>query len=392
MALPSKTFSGFTADMVAQWSAQLGFTPTLQTGDALYALMQAAASQFVFLQALAFLVNNVARAQTSTGADLDSFYAQFNFSRLQAVQASGSETFAAAAPVASQILIPAGSIVQTVGGAIQYAVVADTTQPTWNASLNAYVLAQGQTSLTATVQATTAGANYNVTAGQLSQLGNNIPGIVAVTNGANIDNGLNAESDSAYMARFPLYLNSLSKATYGAIVSAILGVQAGIRYNLVENVTTSLTPQIGEFVAIVDAGDGVAPASLINAVQAQLEVTRAFTVEAQTIGTSFQAPSISLSVRIAPGATAATVEAAVEGAIATAATATPIGGGMLVNGEIEGAGWLYISEIEAAALAVTNVVAVQPGQTKINGTNADFSLTASQGINISAGDVSCGTY
>ena len=93
MALPSKTQAEFVSAIVANWATSLGFQPTLQDGDSLLALMQSIAAQLVFLQAQVQLVNALARAQTSTGADLDSFYAQFGFTRLPGQMAEGPVVF-----------------------------------------------------------------------------------------------------------------------------------------------------------------------------------------------------------------------------------------------------------------------------------------------------------
>ena len=390
MALPTKTFAGFVNDMVATWAAYLGFQPTLQKGDALYALMQTISSQLLFIQSLVYLVNQVARAQTSADDALDSFYAQFDFSRLPATTATGQATFSKFTPAASPVLIPVGApsgsptVVQTPGGAVAYNVVADTAQPTWNAALNAYVLAVGQTSLTATIQAKVAGSAANVGAGQINQIASSLAGIDAVTNGAPITNGLDAETDAAYNARFPLYLNSLAKATQAAIVSAILGVQQGIDYNLLENENTAGIAAPGQFVAVVDDGSGAPPASLISSVQAAINAVRGFTILATAKAVTEVILSISLSVRIASGYLPGSVTAAVQAAILPVVNDTPIGG---VDGIL-----VYISAIEAAAASVPGVVSVQPRYTTINGANADYAGTGFQDAKTTLGDITVGTY
>jgi uncharacterized phage protein gp47/JayE len=377
MALPNKTLAQLVSDMVAAWAQQLGFQPTLPNGDPLLALMQATAAQAVFLQAQIQIVNALTLATTRTGADLDAWMAQFQFTRLPATFATGSETFGKNSPAGSPIQVPPGVTVQTVGGAVQFVTVADPTQPTWNPSLNAYVLGVGQTSLTATIQAALAGSSSNVAAGQLSQLGTNVAGIDFVTNAASIGNGQNAETDSAFRARFVQYLNSLSKATYGAIVSAIQSVQANLLFSLQENVDTGGHARPGEFVATIDDGSGSPPGSLIQAVQNALEAVRGFTILAETIAVTTVLATISMVVRLAPSTPAApvvpiTVNAAVAAAVMAAVNAQPIGG------PDEDGDLLYVSEIEAAALTVPGVLSVQPGTTLINGVNADLAGTLFQ--------------
>jgi uncharacterized phage protein gp47/JayE len=356
MSLPSKTYQQFVDDQVSAWAAALGFQPTLQDGDFLFALMQSVAGQLVFLQALATLVNAVARAQTSTGADLDSFFAQFGFTRLPGQQAEGPVVFSNPGPASSQVLIPVGTVVQTIGGAIQYAVIADTNQPTFNASLNAYVLQVGQTSLTASVQALEVGAASNVAANQLAQIGTPVPGINSVTNTVPITNGADAESDTAYRARFVLFLNSLSKATLAAITSAVQSVQQGIEFTIDENVDNSGATNPGEFVVTVDDGTGSPPASLVNAVFATINAVRGFTIMPLAQAVVTINVTVVIAVRLAAGAN----QGAVANAVVEAINSQGIGGA------------LFVSTVEGAALATAGVAAVQPGTTLLNAANADL--------------------
>lgn len=391
--LPSKTFQQFVDDMVAQWAAQLqaagalppGVQPVLQKGDALFATMQAVASQMVFLQALAQMVNAVARAQTSAAAglsgDVDTFLAQFGFARLPATFASGAQTFSKLSPAASQVLVAPGVVVQTIGGAVSYAVVGDANRPTWNAGLNAYVLAPGQTTLTATVVAVLSGSAQNVTAGQLSQLGSAVPGIDTTTNAAPIANGQDAEGDTAALARFVLFLNSLSKATYGAIVSAISGVSQAVRFNLLENINLAGASQPGEFVSVIDDGSGTPPASLVANVQAAINAVRGFTILGLATAVTGVIATIVLSVRVAAGFNTVAVEAAVANAVAAAVNASAVGGTLYV-----------VSTIERAALAVAGVVSVQPGVTTINGVGADLAVTGFQKVKTDINHVTVGSY
>lgn len=379
MSLPSKTQAQFVDAMVNAWAAALGFQPTLTDGDALLALMQTVSAQLIFLQAQVQLVNALARAQTSTGADLDSFYAQFGFTRLPGQQAIGPVTLSKASAATTQVPYPVGTIVQTVGGAIQYALVADTNQPTFAPSQNAYILQIGQTSLTATAQALVGGSAYNVAAGQLAQVASPVPGLDAVTNSGPISDGADAESDSAFRNRFVLFLNSLSKATYGAIVSAIEGVGQGIEFNLQENVDPDGNPHPGEFVVTVDDGTGSPPSSLLTSVFNAVDAVRGFTIMPQVVAVSVVEITVVIAVRLATGAVAGIVEAAVANAVAVAIDATDIGS------------TLFVSSVEQAALAVSGVTAVQPG-TLLNGTNADVTVTLRQATRSNINLITVGTY
>lgn len=380
MSLPNRTFQNFVDAMVAQWSASLGFQPTLQDGDFLFALMQACASQYVFLQALAQLVNNLARAQTSTGADLDSFYAQFGFTRLPAQDAEGPVTFSNPATASSPIPIPVGTVVQTIGGAIQYAVIADTNQPTYNPTLNAYVLPTNATSLSATVQALEAGSASNVTAGQLAQIATPVPGINTVTNAEPITNGADAESDASFRARFVLFLNGLSKATEAAILSAITGVQQGLDVQLEENVDINGNPHPGEFVASIDDGTGSPPSSLITSIFNAVDAVRGFTIMPEVIAIDTNSVTVVLAIKAATGFTVAVLEAPVANAVVVA-----------VNGTQTGTG-LPADLVVAAALSVQGVASVQLSSVLLNGENADLAAITFQAYRTNINNVTVGPY
>lgn len=380
MTMPTRTFEQFVDTMVAAWAAQLGFSPTLSDGSAILALMRSVSSQALFLQAQAQVVNAVARAQTSKGADLDSFMAQFAFPRHLGTAASGPVTFSKFSVSPNQVLIAPGVVVQTVGGAIQYQVVADTTQPTWSASLNAYVMAPGQTSLVATVQALAIGAAYDVAANQLAQIATPVPGIDAVTNAAAIQNGQDDETDPDYLARFVLYLNSLSKATYGAIYSAVQGVPGVSALNLEENIDVARNARPGEFIATVDDGTGLAPDSLVDLVQAAIEPVRGFTILGLAQGATKVVPTVTLNIRVGGGNNVLSVQAAVQAAVVAAINQQPIGGS------------LYVATIIEAAGAVAGVLSVQASSVLIDGENVDLALTGFEVVKAALADVTVGTY
>lgn len=380
MALPSKTFDQIVSSMVASWAASLGYQPTFQQGDAFYALMESVAAQLVYLEAVIRAVNLVARAQTSTGADLDTFYQQFGFFRHDGVETTGPVQFSKLTPATSQVLIPPGIVVQTPGGALQYQTIADPNQPTWSATVNAYVLQPGQSSLLASVQALQPGAAYNVAANQISQIASSLAGIDTVTNTEPFSNGTDAESDADYSARFVQFLNSLAKATKLAIENAINNVPGVLLFNLQENVDLAGHDHPGEFVATIDDGTGHPSAALVDLVQQAIEQVRGFTIEGHAQAVTYITATIVLAIKIDPAYVTSVVEGAVANAIAAAVEKTPIGG------------VLYVSTIEAAALAVSGVIAVRAGATLINGVDDDLAVQPSQAARTTINDITVGTY
>lgn len=381
MSLPSKNFSQLVADLQLAWQNAIGIIPAVQVGDMLYAIIQSFASQLLFLQAQAQIVNAIARAQTSSGGDLDTFMAQFAFPRLNASSLTGPELFSRLTASSTQVLVRPGVLVQTPGSAIQYQVIPDATQPTWSGALQAYVLAPGQTSLTATVQALLPGTAYAVTAGQLSQLASALPGIDTVTNPSAISSASPPETDDAYRARFVLYLGSLSKATKQAILYAINTIQTGLSTNLLENEDPSGDTLLGAFTAVVDDGSGSPSADLLNQIFQAVDAVRGFTIQPFVVGPTVVHPAIVLNIRVANGFDVPTAETNVRNAVH-----------QYVNSLEAGARWLYVSSIEEAAIGATGCVAVQPGATTIAGVNADYALTAFQIPRISGGNPAIGTY
>ena len=366
--------------MTATWQSETGVTTTFQSGDAMLAFWQSVAIQLDYLQAQINLVLALVRSQTCVGPDLDNWMAQFGFTREAATYGSGPETFSKLTPATSAVQVAPGTIVQTTGGAIQYQVIADTTQSAWNAAANAYVLNAGQSSMTCTVQALVAGAASNVAAGALGQQGSSIPGIDVVTNAAAISNGINAQSDASFRAAFVAWLSTLAKATKAAILAAINAVQQGLLVTLIENETPSGISQQGCFSAICDDGSGDPPSSLLTAITAAVDATRAFGVQAYVAGPNVLTATIAITVRVASGASETTVNAAVAAAVVAAVDANTATGAEL-----------YVSTCEAAALAVANVVSVQPGTT-INGTNADLTPSSIQEIRTTLNNVSVSNY
>jgi hypothetical protein len=379
VTVPSKPIGQFVEDMVATWQSKTGITGTFEDGDALLAFWQSVATQLDFLQAQIKLVLALVRAQTSTGADLDSWMAQFGFTREPPTFASGLVTFGKLVPAPSTITIPVGSIVQTPGGAIQYQVVADATQPTWNAGAHGYTLSVGASSLTARVQALVFGSASNVIATQLSQLGSTIPGIDTVTNPAAINNGLDAQSDAAFRAAFVLWLLNLAKATKGAILAAVQGVQQGLRVNLLEDETPQGLPLQGSFTVLIDDGSGSAPANVLSLVSTAVDETRAFGVQQFTATPSLITATIQITIRVASGFNVTNVNAAAQAAISAKVNAGNTGQ------------TLYISDAEGAALGVQGVVAVLPGTT-INGIVGDLVPTPGQEIRSGVGNITVGNY
>ena len=369
-------FTTLVQNSIDQWSSNLSVPPVLNPGDPLLAIFQASAAQAVFLESLDDTIANYARAQTSTGAALDSWMAQFGFVRLPAIGAFGPVTFSTASVLAYNVVIPVGAIVQTSGGAIQFQVIADNTQPAYNATANAYIILAGNTSCSVTVQCTVAGTVGNVSANTIIQLSSTIPGVASINNASAFTNGVVAESDTAFFTRWVAHLSSLSNATLAAITAAINAIQTGLDFQILDNTTQTNTTEYGFFTVVVENGNQPPSGSLLTTIFNTLNGVRAFTVQDVVVApTIVTLTSIALTVHLSATGTNAGVQAA----LAT-----------FVNGLTIGT-TLHISDITANALA-NGAVSVQGGSVLINGSSSDFVINDLQVLRIMQSNITVNNY
>ena len=385
MTLPIQTQAEILDGLIASLSASVGTPVTLTPGDTVLGVFDAFKVQVDRLQAISQQIVAIARLQTCSGSDVDTFLAQFPAfgGRFSAMAPTGAETFSKSSPASSVILIPVGTLVQNQSGSIQYAVVEDTNQASWDAAAGAYVIQVGQTSATTTIQgvlgASTSGSALRVTSGILSSLASQIP-IDSVTNPNAITNGSDQETDAAVKARFSAWISTIGKANLASILSALNQIQAGLEIEPLENINAVGAPQNGCFTMVINDGSNSPPASLIAKAQAVLEATRGFTIQAHAIAPIQVLLEIALNVRLAAGATAATVLSAVAQAVAA-----------YVN-SVGDAGTVYASEITTAAQGADGVTSVQPGSVTINGSTADFPVSVLQVAETQVANVTVGTY
>ncbi len=290
--LPSLSYAELLSNLIQQWAAQTKVSPSLASGDPLLAEFQSIASQGVFIENVLALLSSLTRAQTSTGANLDTWMAQFGFPRLPATYANGPVTLSVLSAHNTDILIPLTTIEQTVGGAIQYQLIADTEQAAYVSGSQNYLLPAGETSISATAQALSPGSLYNVQANQLTQFLSPPPGIDQVTNPGPILNGEDAESDSSYLARFAAYIQSLSKATGPAITSAIDNLQQGITFKLYPNTNNAGQYQQGMFTVVV----ANSTSALITNISTMLESVAGLTIQYNVLPANVVSGSVSVSI------------------------------------------------------------------------------------------------
>jgi uncharacterized phage protein gp47/JayE len=197
-----------------------------------------------------------------------SAYAAFSISPRQATGAVGTITFstlsAAPLPSGQSVLIPLGTIVQTVQ-AVQFSTTSSAT------------LVSGTSSINVPIQASTLGANSNVSANTILQIVTGLSYPLAVTNAAATAGGSNAETPAQTLTRFLAYVDSLGLCSPIAVAAAPIGqsymqetVQFATCYEgWITQVLNNETPTAG-FIIYIDNGTGAASANLISVVTTYL--------------------------------------------------------------------------------------------------------------------------
>lgn len=325
MQLSLQNFSTLVEGMAASVQGAATTLLDLTVGSVLRAILEANASVVLWLQWLIVQTLSATRLATSSGADCDSFGADFGFARLPAVAASGQVIFSRFTP-SLQALIPVGASVTTANNRLSFLVVADMANPAYSAAQGGYVLAANIASVNALVVAAVPGAAGNVQAGAISLLSSAISGVDTVTNGVALTGGLDAESDGAFRARFGNYLAGLSKATNVAIGSAVAGIMQGLSYAVVENLNQAGAVQMGHFVVTVDDGTGVPSASLLSTVQQAVDAIRPVGTSFAVQGPVVTAANVSMTLTTDGAADHAQAIAAVAAAMEGYIASLPVGG------------------------------------------------------------------
>jgi len=295
----------------------------LTVGSVLRAILEANASIALWLQWLIVLLMQRQRLATSSDSDVDSWVADYSFSRLPSVAATGAITFSRFTATSSATL-PVGATARTANGAQTYSVTADPTNQYWDGVSN-YVIPAGVTSITVPVISTVPGAAGNVVAGAINLPGEANAGIDTCTNALAITNGQDAESDNDLRGRFPLYIQGLSKATVAAVGSAILSVQQGLAYGIAENTDEAGNYEPGHFVITLDDGTGAPSDALKELVYTAVDAVRpigsTFSVQSPTVVTA----NVSLVLTAAVGFVKANMIAPLNAAITAYINDLPVG-------------------------------------------------------------------
>lgn len=305
----------------AKRKANLGVGSSLgSVQNAIVALIIDLQQQIAYDAAISRLQSSASTTPGVNSQDVDSFCAQFNFPRESAVPAQLDVTFGANSPATSQLQISAydpttntgGTYVQTPGGK-QFFVIADTTQPGYNASLKAYVIDVGQQYVDATVQAVIPGTGGNVQSGTITQIlsldGAPAPlGVSTVTNANSTNTGIDEENDADYIARFQKFMSG-KWATPLGVSAAVQDAENGLTYQIGDMLDQWGNPAPNFFAVIVNSlGQSTGPSSaLLALVRSAVESNRPLGMPFAVDGPQLISVNVSAALTISPGAVQSTV-------------------------------------------------------------------------------------
>jgi uncharacterized phage protein gp47/JayE len=322
MPLTVKDFDTLVSDQVE--SIQ-GAVPAFQfpIGSVNLALVESNAGLGLWMQGIATQVLALSRASSSTGADLDTWMAQFGFTRNSASAASGLVDLSRFVGV-NAVYISAGAIVQTSVGHIQFEVYANPSDPNWVPTQNAYLLNAGDLLISVPVIALVAGSAGNVIANAIDQAASFIP-VDTIANPSAFTNGKDAESDASYRARFVTWINSRSLGTLLAYQSAITDGTPAVFYKIAENINFSGSTQLGFVTVVIDDGSGAPPPSLITLISDKINTVRALGIQYGVYAVVVLTANITVDLSINPLASSSEVIQNVEDAISTYMATLQIG-------------------------------------------------------------------
>jgi len=294
-------------------------------GSVLRSIAEAEAGVSLWLQGVILQVLATSRLATSQGADVDSFINEWGTERLGAALSAGQVTFSRFTPTA-QAIIPVNAQVATSDLTQTFQVVADSTNSSYSAALNGYILPASVSQVSCPVQAMIPGVAANVAANTITVLITSIVGVDYCNNAGAMSGGTNAESDPQAKARFPLYIQSLSEGTIEAIQYAVQSLKLGMQATVLENLAPNgVTAYPGYLTITVDDGSGYPPSSTLTAAGLAIGNARAGGVMWGVFPPVVLSTNMQITITTAPGFDHPTVVGIVNSAVTTFVNALPLG-------------------------------------------------------------------
>jgi uncharacterized phage protein gp47/JayE len=331
-SIPTKSFASITQTIAAGIQGRARAILDFTVGSSLRAISEGVSGILLWLQAIALQVLALTRASTSTGVDLDSWMADWNFVRIGGTAATGLVTFSRLSVGSSAPFIPLGATVQSADGTQAYTIVADLTNTYYTGTpVAGYTMPANVASITVPVQAILVGAAGNIVSGALNQIATPLVGIDTVVNAATFTNGSDAEKDQAFRSRFIGYIAALQKGTVAAILYSITSIQNGLQATVLENVNSDGSTNNGFVTVTVDDGSGAPPSSVINSAALAVGAVRASGVLYGVFAPVVLTANIAISITTGSGYDHGTVVSVVGSAVTSFVNALPLGTSLYFN-------------------------------------------------------------
>lgn len=364
--LPTKSFNQLVSDTAAGIQGRAAKLLNFKTGSSLLAITEGFSGLFLWFQALVLQLLQAMRLSTASGADVDTFTADFmptigisngvSSPRLGAQASSGQVTYSRFTAGPSSCFIPVGATITTNdGNSTVFAVVANVSYPTYSPTPapGGYTLPSSVASVVVPVQCLTPGLIGNVQAGTLSVGTTAIIGIDSVTNAAAFSNGADQEQDSALKKRFAAYILGLSRGDYFGLNASIEGAAVNVQWALTEDYNFDGSYHPGFFFVVADDGSGTPPQAFLDTVRAAAEAVRPLTVQCTVFAPTVILANASMQLTTALGYDHNTVVAQVAALIAFNINSLGLNNPLSTN---QLAAWAYTVPGVLPGVGVSNVL------------------------------------
>lgn len=371
--LDTRSFATIVGNIAVAVQGQATILLDYSIGSVLRAIAESEAGVALWLQGLILQLLTTTRAATSSGTDLDTWVADYGVTRLGGAIAQGLASFSRFSSTTAAV-VPLGAVIRTSDASQSFTVIADPTNPLYDAAASGYDMAVGVTTISVLVQANLSGSAANVGVGTITQIASSTPGIDYVANAVAISGGSDPETDAQLRARFVLFIASLSKGTVGALGYSILAQNLGLAYSIVENKDYDGTPDLGMVTVYVDDGTGACSSTLVQSAQTAVNLYRAASVRVGVYAATPLFATISMTVNVIPGYAVADVSGAVSAAITIYVNALALGAP------------LYYTRLAFLCYGVPGVQEVS--NITLNSSTSDLIATAGQVIKMNSISVS----
>lgn len=326
--LPTRSFSAIVQNIAAGVQGRASALINFAIGATLRAVAEGFAGVVLWLQTMILQLLLTTRLATSTGADIDTFVADFGVTRIGAQAASGQVTYSRLSASTSTPFIPVGATINTADGTQTFVVTIDTTNTAYSPAPAGYTMPSGATSIIVPVAASVAGSAGNIAANALSTSTTPITGVDVVTNVAAFSNGADAESGTALKARFVAFILGLARGDHYGLAYAIKSLAVNVEYSLVENFDYSGNYAPGSFYVVADDGSGSPSTQFLTAVTGAVQSVRPLGTVASVFSTVTVAANVSMTLTTGSGYTHNTVVAQVASAVSAGIAALSQGAGL----------------------------------------------------------------